>query len=66
MSRFRDIGVVSNLQYCDNARLGLFLESVEAMRSSGKWNKAGIVRIFKKLLPDFSHNDLGKYLDEKM
>lgn len=66
LDKFKDIGVVSNTQHCNDEMLSGFLVSIEKMRSSGQWNKSDIVRLFNEIMPDFSHNETGKYLDEKM
>ena len=64
--RDRDIGVVGNTHYNESMVLREFLSSIQEIREAGHWSKADIVGLFNEVLPDFIHNDTGKYLDEKM
>ena len=66
LNRFEDIGVVGNTHRSESPVLGEFLNSIEEIREAGRWGKADIVGLFTEVLPDFIHNDTGKYLDEKM
>ena len=36
------------------------------MRKDHSWNKFKILELYNNLLPNFSHIDKGKYLDDKM
>ena len=66
LNRFQDIGVVGNMHYNESMVLREFLSSIQEIREAGHWSKADIVGLFNEVLPDFIHNDTGKYLDEKM
>ena len=66
LNRFQDIGVVGNKHYNESMVLREFLSSIQEIREAGHWSKADIVGLFNEVLPDFIHNDTGKYLDEKM
>lgn len=66
LNRFQDIGVVGNTHYNESMVLKEFLSSIVEIREAGHWSKADIVGLFNEVLPDFVHNDTGKYLDEKM
>ena len=66
LNRFQDIGVVGNTHYNESMVLREFLSSIVEIREAGHWSKADIVGLFNEVLPDFIHNDTGKYLDEKM
>lgn len=66
LNRFQDIGVVGNTHYNESMVLKEFLSSIVEIREAGHWSKADIVGLFNEVLPDFIHNDTGKYLDEKM
>ena len=66
LNRFQDIGVVGNTHYNESMVLREFLSSIQEIREAGHWSKADIVGLFNEVLPDFIHNDTGKYLDEKM
>ena len=66
LNRFQDIGVAGNTHYNESMVLREFLSSIQEIREAGHWSKADIVGLFNEVLPDFIHNDTGKYLDEKM
>ena len=66
MERFNDIGVVQNTYRCPREALSMFLSAIEQYDITSQWTKGDIVKLFNKLLPDFEHNEVGKYLDEKM
>lgn len=66
LNRFQDIGVVGNTHYNESMVLKEFLSSIVEIREAGHWSKADIVGLFNEVLPDFIHNETGKYLDEKM
>ena len=42
------------------------MDGIEALRNNGTWTKDDIVKLYFGLLPDFSHNETGRYLDERM
>ena len=61
LNRFQDIGVVGNTHYNESMVLREFLSSIQEIREAGHWSKADIVGLFNEVLPDFIHNDTGKY-----
>jgi FlaA1/EpsC-like NDP-sugar epimerase len=65
-NRFNGVGVIKNNITYDNEKLDVFYSSIENMRLNGTWNKESLLELFFTLLPDFSHKETGKYLDEKM
>lgn len=36
------------------------------MKDMKDWTKAELVELFNYMIPDFGHNEIGKYLDGKM
>ncbi|MCD5362334.1 UDP-N-acetylglucosamine 4,6-dehydratase [Chromobacterium aquaticum] len=66
MSRFESLGVIKNDASFDGALLDNFEAMVSKMRKRGSWSKAEIVDLFFSILPDFSHKETGKYLDQRM
>ncbi len=64
--RFKTLGIVKNNSNVNNEKLANFLTQIEAMKASGDWKKDAIVELFFDLIPNFSHQDNGKYLDSKM
>jgi len=66
MERFVNLGVILNEADFDNERLDAFQRAIEAMLARGAWSKSEIVAAFFRLIPDFAHQERGRYLDEKM
>lgn len=66
MARFSHLGVIKNAASYDPALLDEFLRTILAIRSASTWEKAPIVDLFNRMLPDFAHKETGKYLDARM
>ncbi|MDB4124761.1 UDP-N-acetylglucosamine 4,6-dehydratase [Schleiferiaceae bacterium] len=66
LERFQNLGVVKNGLADNNDKLDYFLNSIFEMRKQGKWTKEEIVGLFHEMIPDFGHEEKGKYLDSKM
>ena len=66
MERFESVGVIKNQPDFDEAKLDDFMNGIEALREKGTWNKDDIVKLYFGLLPEFSHKETGKYLDQRM
>lgn len=66
MERFNNLGVIKNDSIFQPELLNYFSQQVGILRSEKKWNKQDIVELFFKMLPDFGHQETGKYLDGKM
>lgn len=64
--RFDSLGIIKNDLAFDEQLLSYFERTIEEMRSRGKWSKEEIVNLFQRLLPEFEHEEKGKYLDSKM
>lgn len=67
--RFNSIGVIKNsTEVADKElkKVAWFRDEILRLRARGHWSKAEIVDIFEQMLPNFEHNDTGKYLDGKM
>jgi len=64
--KFSGIGVIKNQAEFDNQKLEYFLDTIKNLRKNGEWNKKEIVELFEYMLPEFTHLEKGKYLDEKM
>lgn len=65
-SRFQSLGVITDKQICDTDALGAFMQNLEMLFSREDIAKADIVRVLGEYLPNFSHIETGKSLDEKM
>lgn len=66
LDRFQSLGVVKNGLADNSNKLDYFLETISGMRKRGKWTKEEIVSLFHEMIPDFGHEEKGKYLDSKM
>lgn len=66
LEKFTEIGVIKNkIDFRANV-LKDFEDKIQKIRSSGQWSKEELVDMFNKVLPYFSHEEKGKFLDEKM
>lgn len=66
MSHFENIGVIHNQPTFDTKALDRFKYEMHALRNSLIYNKEDIVKLFFELLPNFTHIETGRYLDQKM
>ena len=67
LERFKGIGVIKNDARFDEVALERFEEDVAAIRDSpGPWSKRAIVEAYLRVLPELTHEEKGKYLDERM
>jgi FlaA1/EpsC-like NDP-sugar epimerase len=66
MVRFENLGVIKNELTVNEEILKLFETDIRLMKTNLKWNKDQIVDLFHKMIPDFGHKEMGKYLDAKM
>lgn len=66
MQAFSKLGVIKNTHEIDAKKLVFFENEIDRIKSKGLWAKEEIVELFFKMLPDFDHKEVGKYLDSKM
>ena len=66
LERFKSIGVIRNQSEFNENLLNGFENGIERLRRNGSWTKKDIIKLYFDILPDFSHMETGKYLDEKM
>jgi FlaA1/EpsC-like NDP-sugar epimerase len=66
LDRFQNLGVVKNGLTDNSNKLDYFLDRISEMRNKGQWTKEEIVSLFHEMIPDFGHEEKGKYLDSKM
>ena len=64
--RFQNLGIIKNGLADNCAKLDYFLDAISEMKKRGKWTKEEIVSLFHDMIPDFGHEEKGKYLDSKM
>jgi FlaA1/EpsC-like NDP-sugar epimerase len=66
LARFEAIGVILNDLDWDDLALAEFLDEIATLRDGTCWDKPEIVALFNRILPDFRHLEMGKYLDARM
>ena len=66
MNKFKNLGVIKNEVNFNSHTLDNFLKVINELRSQKVWDKAPIVDLFNKMIPDFDHKETDKYLDERM
>lgn len=66
LDRFDGLGIIKNELFVEEAKLKLFENELESVQSAGKWTKEQIVSLFHTMIPNFGHEEKGKYLDSKM
>lgn len=64
--QYINIGIVKNINSIKINELESFLNDISELKKTLLWTKKDILDVFKKILPDFMHEEKGKYLDEKM
>ena len=65
-AQFESIGVIKNPTSYDETMLEYFLTEIERIRGRGLWAKPEIVDLFNEMIPEFQHQETGKYLDARM
>jgi FlaA1/EpsC-like NDP-sugar epimerase len=66
MDRFSSIGIIKNDSVFDDAKLTYFESRINELKSSSTWKREEIVDLFHQMIPDFDHNEKGKFLDQRM
>lgn len=66
MNRFENLGIIKNNSGFDQKKLEYFAESIAKLKQDKSWSKEDIVKLFHTMIPNFGHNETGKYLDAKM
>jgi FlaA1/EpsC-like NDP-sugar epimerase len=64
--QFSQIGIIKNSTVQEQSPLDEFLKRIINIKNKKNWKKEDIVETFQILLPNFTHNELNKFLDEKM
>ena len=66
LDRFASLGVVKNPPVFDPAKLEMFVARIEEMKARGLWTRQELVDLFAAMVPEFAHQETGKFLDERM
>ena len=66
LNRFDNLGIIKNDYIENDAKIAHFETVINEMKDTRKWQKSQIVELFKQTLPNFTHEEKGKFLDSKM
>jgi len=66
MDRFKSLGVVISSASSSEDALNAFLVKIEEFKKVGRWTRNEIIDLFKSIIPEFYHQEKGKFLDGKM
>ncbi len=66
LAKYSNIGVIENNPEFSESLLDNFSYKLDKLSNAASWSKAEILELFHELLPEFTHTELGKNLDEKM
>lgn len=66
MNKFENLGVIKNSLNYDDDKLAFFEKSIQEMLLNKSWTKQEVILLFNKMIPNFNHQEKGKYLDSKM
>lgn len=66
MGRFQNLGIIKNGPDYDDGKLEKFQRTIANLKTAGSWRKEDLVNLFFYMIPDFGHQERGKYLDSKM
>src|SRR6056297_523636 len=65
LDRFESMGVIQNPADSEPERLAHFLSEIDRIRAQTSWDKPELVRLFNRMIPEFRHQETGKYLDSR-
>jgi len=66
LKRFKNIGIIKNELAFDPGKIEYFEKQISGMKQSRKWNRNDLINLISEIVPDFSHLERNKFLDEKM
>jgi FlaA1/EpsC-like NDP-sugar epimerase len=66
MDRFNAIGVIKNEIACNGQRIDYFVKTIRDLRTKNKWSRQELIALFNQIIPEFNHQETGKFLDGKM
>jgi FlaA1/EpsC-like NDP-sugar epimerase len=66
VTRFQSIGIIRSHIDFEAAALDAFSSGLENIRQQTSWSKSELLDLVVDVLPNFSHHETGKYLDQRM
>jgi FlaA1/EpsC-like NDP-sugar epimerase len=66
MEQFKNVGIIKNVLVKGDNRPERFLAEIAALKGRSMWGKEEIVALFNEMLPELSHKEAHKNLDQRM
>lgn len=66
METFQNLGVIKNSLVNEADKIQLFSTTISSYKQQKSWTKQQLVDLFNTMIPEFNHQEKGKYLDAKM
>jgi len=66
MEKFKALGVIKNEAVYDEQKLKTFLDTIQELRKKGIWKRSELIDLLNFMIPEFNHNETGKFLDGRM
>ncbi|AEF86024.1 polysaccharide biosynthesis protein CapD [Treponema primitia ZAS-2] len=64
--RFKSIGVIKNEALYDDQKMNIFIKNIHFWRNKCTWSRFELINLFNQMIPEFKHQESGKFLDGKM
>ena len=65
LKKFKNIGVIKGDRIVAESNLDDFLTQLEEFSVNGKYSREDLINLVKVQVPEFSHLETGKFLDDK-
>ena len=66
IEKFNEIGIIKNNLDFDKSGLENFEMLIAQLKRERKWDKKILIDSFQKIIPNFTHMETGKYLNQRM
>ena len=67
MDSFKSVGVIKkDTAEFDGEKLEWFRKEIFSLKEKMSWSREELVKLFVEMLPEFSHKETGKFLDNRM
>ncbi len=66
MQRLHNVGIIKNNLNLESNKIDHFTAEIAKIRKKESWTKKDIIDLFFEMIPEFGHEEKGKFLDQKM
>jgi len=66
MEKFNDIGIIKKKALRDEQKLKIFTDTIQALRKKRRWTRLELIELFNFMIPEFHHQETGRFLDGRM